>query len=99
MKVFPVVTLAIIAVTLSNCTGDQPKLDKYGGWTGIKGEKTGYFHLEEINVSEGERVTQGQVLGRVGQTGRASGPHLHWGVRIHGSRVDPLSLVHIFKQE
>ena len=63
------------------------------------GIMTMYFHLEEINVSEGERVTQGQVLGRVGQTGRASGPHLHWGVRIHGSRVDPLSLVHIFKQE
>lgn len=60
---------------------------------------TMYFHLAEIYVNEGENVTQGQVLGRVGQTGRASGPHLHWGVRIQGNRIDPLSLVHVFKQE
>jgi murein DD-endopeptidase MepM/ murein hydrolase activator NlpD len=60
---------------------------------------TMYFHLSEIHVKEGEKVAQGQILGRVGQTGRASGPHLHWGVRIHGSRIDPLSLVHIFKNE
>jgi murein DD-endopeptidase MepM/ murein hydrolase activator NlpD len=60
---------------------------------------TMYFHLSEIHVKEGEKVTQGQILGRVGQTGRASGPHLHWGVRIHGSRIDPLSLVHVFKEK
>ncbi len=60
---------------------------------------TMYFHLAEINVNEGESVTQGQLLGRVGQTGRASGPHLHWGVRIRGNRVDPLSLVQLFKED
>jgi murein DD-endopeptidase MepM/ murein hydrolase activator NlpD len=59
---------------------------------------TMYFHLAEITVNEGEKVTRGQVLGRVGQTGRASGPHLHWGVRIRGSRVDPLSLVQLFTE-
>jgi murein DD-endopeptidase MepM/ murein hydrolase activator NlpD len=58
-----------------------------------------YFHLSEIHVKEGERVNQGQVIGRVGQTGRASGPHLHWGVRIYGNRIDPLSLVHVFKEK
>jgi Peptidase family M23 len=60
---------------------------------------TMYFHLSEVRVKEGEKVAQGQILGRVGQTGRASGPHLHWGIRIHGSRIDPLSLVHVFKNE
>ena len=60
---------------------------------------TMYFHLSEVHVKEGEKMAQGQVIGRVGQTGRASGPHLHWGVRIHGSRIDPLSLVHVFREE
>jgi murein DD-endopeptidase MepM/ murein hydrolase activator NlpD len=60
---------------------------------------TMYFHLSEINVKAGEVVAQGKIIGRVGQTGRASGPHLHWGVRIQGSRIDPLSLVHLFKEE
>ena len=59
---------------------------------------TMYFHLSEVHVKEGERVSQGQVIGRVGQTGRASGPHLHWGVRIQGNRIDPLSLVQLFKE-
>lgn len=60
---------------------------------------TMYFHLSEVHVKEGEKVAQGQILGRVGQTGRASGPHLHWGIRINGSRIDPLSLVSVFKEE
>jgi len=60
---------------------------------------TMYFHLSEVHVKEGEKMAQGQILGRVGQTGRASGPHLHWGVRIHGNRIDPLSLVRVFKEE
>jgi len=58
-----------------------------------------YFHLSKILVTEGEKVAGGQVIGLAGETGRASGPHLHWGVRIHGCRVDPLSLVKLFKVE
>jgi murein DD-endopeptidase MepM/ murein hydrolase activator NlpD len=58
---------------------------------------TMYFHMSDIHVKKGERVARGQVLGLVGQTGRASGPHLHWGVRIHGNRIDPLSLLQLFK--
>jgi len=50
---------------------------------------TMYFHLSEIDVAEGERVTRGQVLGKVGSTGRATGPHLHFGIRWHGERIDP----------
>jgi murein DD-endopeptidase MepM/ murein hydrolase activator NlpD len=52
-----------------------------------------YFHLSEVLVSEGNRVSKGAVLGRVGSTGRSSGPHLHWGIRMNGARVDPLSLL------
>ena len=50
---------------------------------------TMYFHLAEIAVEEGERVERGQVVGRVGSTGRATGPHLHFAVRWRGERVDP----------
>ena len=52
-----------------------------------------YFHLSEVLVKEGDRVSTGTLLGRVGSTGRSTGPHLHWGIRMNGARVDPLSLV------
>jgi murein DD-endopeptidase MepM/ murein hydrolase activator NlpD len=51
-----------------------------------------YFHLSETAVHVGDRVVKNQVIGKVGATGRASGPHLHWGVRFNGARVNPLSL-------
>lgn len=54
-----------------------------------------YFHLSEALVKEGESVDKGTTLGRVGSTGRATGPHLHWGIRMNGARVDPLSLLKI----
>jgi hypothetical protein len=54
---------------------------------------TMYFHLEDARVAAGERVTAGQRLGSVGATGRASGPHLHFGVLVGGARVDPMALL------
>ena len=54
-----------------------------------------YFHLSEALVKEGDLVRTGAMLGRVGSTGRSTGPHLHWGIRINGARVDPLSLLKI----
>lgn len=51
-----------------------------------------YAHLSETLVAEGQRVTQGTVLGKVGATGRVTGPHLHWAVKAGGARVDPFSL-------
>jgi murein DD-endopeptidase MepM/ murein hydrolase activator NlpD len=57
-----------------------------------QGLYTMYFHLSEILVQSGGEVRKGQILGRVGATGRATGPHLHWGVRLGGARVDPEAL-------
>ncbi len=54
---------------------------------------TMYFHLSEVQVGKGEKVSKGQTIGLVGATGRATGPHLHWGARLNGARVNPFSLV------
>jgi murein DD-endopeptidase MepM/ murein hydrolase activator NlpD len=52
-----------------------------------------YFHLSEIAVQEGQAVAAGEVVGSVGQSGRVTGPHLHFGVYAMGQRIDPLVLV------
>ena len=52
-----------------------------------------YFHLSQLNVSEGDFVGKNAVIGLAGSTGRATGPHLHWGVRLGGARVDPFALL------
>ncbi len=52
-----------------------------------------YSHLEHIAVKPGEWVEAGRPLGRVGATGRATGPHLHWGMRFNGARIDPRYLM------
>lgn len=54
------------------------------------GIATVYAHLQDIVVSEGQRVSQGQVIGSVGTTGWATGPHLYFEVRVDGRAVDPL---------
>ena len=54
---------------------------------------TAYFHLDTIAVAEGERVERGQTLGTVGATGRATGPHLHFGAQVAGARIDPTTLL------
>lgn len=51
-----------------------------------------YFHLSEINVKNGQTLHKGETLGKVGATGRATGPHLHWGIRLNGARVNPYAL-------
>ena len=50
---------------------------------------TVYGHLSAIAVVPGEHVTRGQVIGYVGQSGRATGPHLHYEVRVHNVPVNP----------
>jgi murein DD-endopeptidase MepM/ murein hydrolase activator NlpD len=54
-----------------------------------------YAHLSRIDVKLNSIVENGDVLGLAGATGRVTGPHLHWGMRVQGARVDPFSLVSI----
>lgn len=68
-------------------TGNSVFVDHGGGLV------TGYFHLDELSVKEGARVQPGEALGKVGSTGRSTGPHLHWSVYLCGVKVDPESLL------
>ena len=52
-----------------------------------------YAHLSRIDVKPGDMVRNGQLVGLAGATGRVTGPHLHWAVRLNGARVDPGSLL------
>ena len=54
------------------------------------GLNSAFLHSSELLVRQGETVRQGQVLGRIGMTGRATGPHLHWSLVWRGLRLDPL---------
>lgn len=54
------------------------------------GLNSAFLHCSQIAVVEGQRVTQGQYIGRIGSTGRATGPHLHWGLKWRSARLDPL---------
>jgi murein DD-endopeptidase MepM/ murein hydrolase activator NlpD len=54
------------------------------------GVSSNFLHLSRLDVKAGDRIEQGQVIGAVGATGRATGPHLHWGMNWFDVRVDPL---------
>lgn len=54
------------------------------------GHKTLYAHLSKITVSEGAAVRRGDVIGHLGNTGRSTGPHLHYGIYVNGEAVDPM---------
>jgi murein DD-endopeptidase MepM/ murein hydrolase activator NlpD len=63
--------------------GNMIEIDHGGGMA------TRYAHLSAINVTLGQQISPGAVIGRVGSTGRSTGPHLHYEVRIDGEAVDP----------
>ncbi len=56
------------------------------------GVSSNFLHMSRIDVKVGERIEQGQIIGAVGKTGRATGPHLHWGLNWFNVRLDPLLL-------
>ncbi len=60
-----------------------------------QGIYTMFFHLSKVLVKPGQKVKKGEVFALVGSTGRATGPHLHWGARVQGARIDPLQLIHL----
>lgn len=85
----PVMSIADGAVAFAGQQffgGNSVVVDHGGGLFSI------YYHLKEFSVSEGQRVSRGERIGAVGASGRAVGPHLHFGVRAAGGRVDPALL-------
>lgn len=86
----PVIAPAAGRVALVGTVAQGFKL--HGNTVGIdhgQGVTTIYLHLSRILVKEGEMVRAGQVIGAVGATGAATGPHLHWGLYVQGLSVDP----------
>ncbi len=57
------------------------------------GIETLYGHLAKALVKEGQRVKRGEVVGLVGSTGLATGPHLHYMVKVHGQTFDPVKYI------
>jgi murein DD-endopeptidase MepM/ murein hydrolase activator NlpD len=56
---------------------------------------TSYSHLSRIDVKVGQRIEKGQAVGLAGATGRVTGPHLHWGVKVNSVNVNPLTFVQV----
>jgi murein DD-endopeptidase MepM/ murein hydrolase activator NlpD len=78
----------VVVMTRDNYSAGNTVIVHHGG-----GLYTTYFHLSKTLVRNGARVRQGQKLGLVGRTGRVTGPHLHWGVKVDGLWVDGLTLL------
>ena len=63
------------------------------------GLQTIYAHMKDMNVKVGQKVSQGDIVGTVGMTGRATGPHLHWGASLRNVRFNPQSLIDMKKNQ
>ena len=61
-----------------------------------QGIYTGYYHLSRFRVKPGQRVKKGEIIGLAGATGRVTGPHLHFSVRVNGVQVDPIQFTETF---
>lgn len=73
-------------------TGNTVLIDHGGGIQSM------YFHMDRVGVESGQTIAKGDVIGWVGATGRATGPHLHFGVRVNHTAVDPLHFIQLSEQ-
>ncbi len=78
-------------VTVAGWSGGYGKMVEVNHGNGFA---TRYGHMSEIDVQVGQQVRIGQVLGKVGTTGRSTGPHLHYETRVDGEAVDPQKFLH-----
>lgn len=81
-----------VYATADGLVAKAERFSSYGNYIQIEhgGElQTRYAHLSGYAVSAGERVVKGQLIGYIGSTGRSTGPHLHYEVRVAGQSVDP----------
>jgi murein DD-endopeptidase MepM/ murein hydrolase activator NlpD len=74
----------VVFTGLKTVRGNATIIDH--GW----GIYSGLYHQSEIDVAVGDHVTAGQLIGKIGATGRVTGPHLHWDLWVNGVQVDPL---------
>lgn len=85
----------------ATASGTVTSAGRQGGYgnavevTHAHGYSTLYAHLSRIDVKKGEKVVAGQTLGRVGSTGRSTGPHLHYEVQLRGERLDPAQFLSV----
>jgi len=63
-----------------------------------RGAYTYYSHLSKFLVKEGDIVKKGQIIAKSGKTGRITGPHLHYAVRLHNTTVDPLQYTKLYNE-
>lgn len=92
----PAATGTPIYAPADGVVGRAQRLGGYGNYAEIShgnGIETRFGHMSRIAVTPGQRVTQGQIIGYVGSTGRSTGPHLHYEVRIAGTPVNPVPFV------
>jgi len=81
-----------VYATADGLVSKAERFSSYGNFISIEhgGDmQTRYAHLSGYNVAAGDRVVKGQLIGYVGSTGRSTGPHLHYEVRVAGAAVDP----------
>ena len=87
------------APIVAPASGTVTKVGRENGYGNLleidhgNGIVTRYAHCSRINVRQGQRVTRGQTIAAVGNTGLATGPHLHYELHINGKVVDPLTYV------
>jgi len=84
--VAPADGLVVLAQADMFYTGKTVMIDHGHGLTSV------YAHMDKINVTQGQHITKGAAIGTVGKTGRVTGPHLHWGVTLFGTHLDPALL-------